>query len=123
MVMSAYFDESGTHGELSPAVIMGGFLATSSQWAGYEAEMSSLLASSGVKVFHARKLRSGKDDFKDWTKTRRGEFNTKVLKLADDHMSFGMGTVLPSDMYQRISIGAAATHDEFWIANTDFVSA
>jgi hypothetical protein len=81
---------------------MGGFLATSSQWAAYEAEMTSLLASSGVKVFHARKLRSGKGDFKDWTKTQRGQFNSRFLKLADDHMSFGMGTVLASDIYQGI---------------------
>jgi len=100
--MSAYFDESGTHGASSPAVIMGGFIASSNQWAVYEAEMTALLASSGVKVFHARKLRTGKGDFKEWTKTKRGQFNSSFLKLADDHMSFGMGTVLASDMYQGI---------------------
>jgi hypothetical protein len=102
MAMSAYFDESGTHGELSPAVIMGGFLATSDQWAKYEAEMTALLASNGVKLFHARKLRSGKGDFKNLTKIRRGQFNSRFLKLADDHMSFGMGTVLASDIYRKI---------------------
>ena len=32
MVMTGYFDESGTHGEELPVVTIAGFIASASQW-------------------------------------------------------------------------------------------
>ena len=107
MAMTAYFDESGTHGEASPAVIMGGFIATIAQWETYQVEISTLLQASGVKVFHAVDFRRRKNDFKNWTRAQSGQFNSKFLKLADDHMSFGLGSILASNTYKSIYRGGS----------------
>lgn len=57
MAMTAYLDESGTHGVSSAAVVLGGFLATEQGWTAYERELASLLQRHQVGYFHAKLLR------------------------------------------------------------------
>jgi hypothetical protein len=102
MVMTGYFDESGTHGEESPVVTIAGFIASASQWSSYQDDLSQLLTKYKVKVFHARKFRTSKGDFKGWPMSRRAQFNSRFLKLADDHLAYGLATVLRSDDYANI---------------------
>jgi hypothetical protein len=102
MVMTAYFDESGTHGEGSPVVTIAGFIASGDQWMAYERDLSQLLADHGVKVFHARKFRTCKGDFKGWPMTKRARFNSRFLKLADDHLAYGLAMILRPDDYTKI---------------------
>jgi hypothetical protein len=56
MVMTAYLDESGTHGKESPIVTIAGFIASTDQWNSYADDLSQLLAEYGVKVFHANRI-------------------------------------------------------------------
>src|SRR6476620_924863 len=102
MVMTAYFDESGTHGEESPVVTIAGFIASVDQWSSYGSDLSQLLTEYEVRVFHARKFRTGKGDFKGWPTPRRAQFNSRFLKLADDHLACGLATVLRFDDYANI---------------------
>lgn len=101
MVMTAYFDESGTHGH-SPIVIVAGFIASIEGWAGYERDFAALTAEFGVNKFHAKEFRGRKGDFKDWPTRKRALFNSRFLRLADDHLSCGVAAVLPVADYQRI---------------------
>jgi hypothetical protein len=93
MVMTAYLDESGTHGEESPVITIAGFIASADQWSSYERDLSQLLADYEVKVFHARKIRTSKGDFKRWPTTKRARFNSRFLRLADDHLSYGLAMI------------------------------
>ncbi len=102
MVMAAYFDESGTHGAESPVVLVAGFIATPEQWAFFERDLSSLLEEYAVKTFHAKTFRTHKGDFKGWPDAKRARFNSRFLKLADDHLSYGLSTVLRSKEYKSI---------------------
>jgi uncharacterized protein DUF3800 len=102
MVMTAYFDESGTHGEESPVVTIAGFIAGADQWSAYERDLSQLLAENEVKVFHARKFRTSKGDFKGWSMTKRARFNSRFLRLADDHLAYGLAMILRPDDYRKI---------------------
>jgi hypothetical protein len=102
MVMTGYFDESGTHGADSPLVTVAGFIATAEQWGTYERDFGQLLADYGVETFHARKFRGRKGDFKEWPRSKRAQFNSRFLKLADDHLSYGLAMILPSQDYARI---------------------
>jgi hypothetical protein len=81
MVMTGYFDESGTHGAGSPLTTVAGFLATAEQWGGYERDFGQLLADFGVETFHA---------------------NARFLRLADDHLSCGMAMILRAADYANI---------------------
>jgi hypothetical protein len=60
MVMTAYLDESGTHGTDSPAILMGGFIANTAGWSDYDRVMRGLLGAYDIEVFHAKKFRNGK---------------------------------------------------------------
>ncbi len=105
MAMKGFFDESGTHGADSPLVTVAGFLATVEQWAAYERDLSALMSEYGVKKFHAKDFRGRKNDFKGWPTSKRAKFNSRFLKMADDHLSCGISTILSSDAYHQIYRG------------------
>lgn len=102
MVMTAYFDESGTHGADSPVVLVAGFIAPRDQWVLFERDLSLLLAEYAVKKFHAKDFRTCKGDFKGWATVKRARFNSRFLRLADDHLSYGLSAVLRSEQYKNI---------------------
>lgn len=102
MVMTGFFDESGTHGIESPLVTVAGFIASVEQWSAYERDLTVLMLEYGVKKFHAKDLRGRKGDFKGWPLGKRARFTSRFLQLADDHLSCGLAMILPSDDYHRI---------------------
>ncbi len=57
MALTAYFDESGTHGD-SPGVVVAGFISIADGWKSYETEFTPELTGRGLEVFHAKSLRS-----------------------------------------------------------------
>lgn len=101
MVTTGYFDESGTHAD-SPIVTVAGFIASAEQWAAYERELTALNLEYGVKVFHAKDLRGRKGDFKNWLTRRRATYNSRFLKLADDHLGCGLATLVRTLDYRNI---------------------
>src|SRR5258707_8205277 len=102
MAMTAYFDESGTHGKDSPVITIAGFIASEDQWRTYERDLSQLLIEHDVKIFHAIEFRTRKGDFKGWPTPKRARFNSRFLKLADDHLAFGLAMVLRPKDYTNI---------------------
>lgn len=102
MAMIGYFDESGTHGAESPVVIVAGFIATVEQWDAYERDLAPLLTEYGVKKFHAKDFRQTKGDFKGWSSAKKAKFNSRFLRLADEHLACGISAVLSSDAYRLI---------------------
>jgi hypothetical protein len=102
MAMIGYLDESGTHGDQSPVVIVAGFIAGLAQWGTYERDLASLLAEYRVKKFHAIDFRRRRGDFKGWPRLKLAKFNSRFLKLADDHLACGLAMVLPSADYAGI---------------------
>jgi hypothetical protein len=101
MVMHSYWDESGTHGEDSPAVIVAGFAATAAQWVGFEKRQTKLFSDYGVNTFHAKKLRGNKGDFKGWEPGDKAKFNSRFLQMVDDQLSFGVASVVAPDDYKQ----------------------
>jgi hypothetical protein len=102
MVMTAYLDESGTHGGQSPAVLMGGFLAGAAGWAAYEKSLKYLLDSHGVGLFHAKKLRARRGEFAEWSDSQFRIFVTDFFKIVSTHLAYGFAaSVTPRD-YRNI---------------------
>jgi hypothetical protein len=101
MAMTAYFDESGTHGESSPAVIVAGFGATVAQWNGCEKRLKKLFADYGIQRFHAKEWRQTKGEFRGWDFQKKGHFLSRLLKITDEQMSFGVAGVMHPVDYQK----------------------
>jgi hypothetical protein len=65
-VYTAYVDESGTH-DGSPVTVMGGVLARAEQWKVFEKKFAELQSQYGFKVWHTKKFKRKKGDFRGWT--------------------------------------------------------
>src|SRR2546428_11193818 len=65
-VFTGYLDESGTHGT-SPVTVMGGMLARAQQWERFEHLFARLQNRHGFRVFHTKKFKGSKGDFRGWT--------------------------------------------------------
>ena len=102
MALTAYIDESGTHGDESPATIMACFIARPEQWASYERQLGHLLSDYGVSVFHAKQFRRSKGEFKHWDNRKKERFNAQFLKLIDDNISCGFCSVLSTKDYEDV---------------------
>jgi hypothetical protein len=75
MVMTAYFDESGTHGAESPATIVAGVGGTVAQWTGVEKRLTALYRDFSVKKFNAKDFRGSKKNFKNLDRTKKHELD------------------------------------------------
>jgi len=65
-VYTAYVDESGTH-DGSPVTVMGGVLARADQWKVFENKFAGLQSQYGFKVWHTKKFKRKKGDFRGWS--------------------------------------------------------
>lgn len=65
MILTAYLDESGTHGG-SPTTVMSGVMAHAKQWARFQVELDKLKRKFGFTVFHAKEFRNTKGEFHGW---------------------------------------------------------
>jgi hypothetical protein len=98
VALTAYFDESGTHGEKSPAVLVGGFVTTEVQWTAYEGDLKHLFSRFGVKVFHAEKFRKRRGEFKDWSDNQFLNFGTSFFDLFEKHLGRAVAfAIRPTD--------------------------
>jgi hypothetical protein len=102
MVMTAYFDESGTHGDKSPATIFGGFVANSQQWSAYEKSLKELLNEFGIRSFHAKDYRQRNKEFKNMTIDMYSKFTFTFFQLIDRYMAHGIVIELRSQDYKEI---------------------
>jgi hypothetical protein len=100
MAMTAYFDESGTHGAASPAIVVAGFGGTDAQWVGLKKRLTKLFSDFSIQKFHASDLRNTKGDFKGWDSATKARFNSRFLRMVDEQLSFGVAGVVSSEDYQ-----------------------
>jgi hypothetical protein len=73
MILTAYIDESGTHGG-SPVSTMAAYLADARQWRKYEKRARKLFARFRVTEFHMVDVRRGDKDFSGWSVDRKIDF-------------------------------------------------
>ncbi|MGE0563896.1 MAG: DUF3800 domain-containing protein [Pseudolabrys sp.] len=66
MILSGYYDESGTHGG-SPITVLAGFLGPVEQWGNFEREWRKMLRNHGVQYVRAKELFHKQKQFKGWS--------------------------------------------------------
>jgi hypothetical protein len=69
MILTAYFDESGTH-DGSPYTVMAAVMGHGCQWTAFQRDFNNLKRSFGFSVFHAKEVRAGKGEFANWSAER-----------------------------------------------------
>src|SRR6266481_415092 len=92
-ILTAYLDESGTHGE-SPIMVMAGYLGTAVQWARFEADWSVLLGRGGVTYVHAVDLFNRAAQFRSWKAEAINAFALELNQVIATHLELGFTTVI-----------------------------
>ena len=98
MVLTAYFDESGTHGgaELS---VMAGFVGEARQWRKFESRTSKLFRRFGVDIFHSIDVKRTDKDFSGWRVDRKIEFLDEFKHIIYGTLERGFASILKEEDY------------------------
>jgi hypothetical protein len=99
-VYTAYLDESGTHGG-SPTTVIGGLLARAEQWERWENGFARLQNKHGFRVWHSKKFRQRKGDFKDWTVEQRSALYWDLAHLNAYGLTEAMAITLNNADYEK----------------------
>ncbi len=74
MILTAYIDESGTHGP-SPVSVMAGYVADARQWHKFDKRTSKLFRRYGVDICHAIDLKRGDGAFRGWSVDKKSNIH------------------------------------------------
>lgn len=99
VLITAYLDESGTHG--AQLMTVAGFAAKAGQWVDFEKKWRRLLKRNELTHCHARMLYQTKGQFKGWPFSRRASFVQEIAKIADRHTLFGFTVMLRKDEFEQ----------------------
>jgi hypothetical protein len=103
-VFTGYLDESGTHGD-SPVTVMGGMLARSDQWKHFEQLFARLQEHHHFRVFHTKKYKQGKGDFKGWTREQKSALYWDLASLTSQGLTECVAMALDNESYRKFYRG------------------
>ena len=84
-MFTAYFDESGTHGD-SSNVVMGGYIAEVVQWTEFAREWSRMKAEEDVEIFHRVEMEHFRGEFENWSRERLAPVFIMGMGLSTLHL-------------------------------------
>lgn len=105
VLLKAFFDESGTHGE-SAITAIGGYVATADTWIALEAHWRAelaLLADKGVKTFHMCEAISGTDEYKRVDEFHRAAHIKRMSEILRDADVQAVGVWVENSGWSEIS--------------------
>jgi Protein of unknown function (DUF3800) len=101
VILTAYIDESGTHGT-SPVTIMAGAYGSVAQWEDVEARIQELEQKRQFSMFHSTDLKSGQGSFKGWSSEQRLELVKEFIAiLADRRIESGFIMQIVNADYEK----------------------
>jgi hypothetical protein len=87
IVLKAYMDESGTHGD-SPVVTVGMYAGKPSAWQAWTADWNR--NKRPIKVYHSVDAHNRDGEFKGWERDERNQFCAKLLPVIARHKIVGL---------------------------------
>jgi hypothetical protein len=98
VILTAYFDESGTHGG-AELCLMAGFMGDARQWRKFEKRAGKLFKRFGVDIFHTIDVRRTDKDFRGWKVDRKIEFLDEFHHIINETLERGFASILRNDDY------------------------
>jgi hypothetical protein len=100
VIITAYFDESGTHKD-APLSAMAGYVGDEQQWQEFNARVTELFEKFGVRQFHLVDLRHGAKEFAGWSMDRKIELTDELQRIANQSLEKGVTAFLSEENYQK----------------------
>lgn len=104
MLLTAYIDESGTHGD-SPLTIMAGYVGHSGQWRKFDKKWVRTLSKLELTHFHAKDFIRRRGEFKGWDATQSLKLIDRIDDICRRHGLFGFVASLRNSDYDEFYIG------------------
>jgi hypothetical protein len=98
VILTAYLDESGTHGE-SPHTVMGGMLANAQQWERFEQKFRQIKKRHKFRIFHTKKFKRRDGDFKGWSIEQCLALIADLAPITATAFTEGVTFLLDNDAY------------------------
>ena len=98
VILTGYFDESGTHG--GDVALMGGMVGEARGWRKFEKRAGKLFRKFKVDVFHNTDLWRGDKSFAGWSVDKKIEFLDELAHIANETVLHGFVSVLKYDDYK-----------------------
>lgn len=104
LVLTAYYDESGTHGG-SPATVLAGFVGDSNDWVDFDIEWSKVLKKHGITHLRAKHLFHCQGEHKGWSDEQvRYLMNDVMYILQERKHIYVSKTVLYEEDYKMFYV-------------------
>ncbi len=100
VILTSYFDESGTHDE-SPVTVMAGIMGTAAQWGRFQIGLNRLKRRHGFKTFHATEFKKRSGEFSGWSPERCVEMLFDLTALAEKTVMEGVTFPLNNADYDQ----------------------
>lgn len=97
MILTAYFDESGTHG--GEIALMAGHIGNARGWRSFEKRTARLFKRYKVDIFHTIDVKRTDGDFEGWKIDRKIKFLDEFLHIANETTEAGFASILRYDDY------------------------
>lgn len=102
VLLTGYFDESGTHAGSSLA-LMAGFMGDARQWRKFEKRTSKLFKRFRVDIFHSIDVKRGDKDFEGWSVNRKIEFFDEFQHIVNETLERGFASIIKTEDYDYYS--------------------
>jgi hypothetical protein len=100
VIITAYFDESGTHKD-APLTVMAGYVGDEQQWQDFNVHVGELFAEFGVRQFHLVDLRHSEKDFAGWSIHKKIQLTDELQHIANETLESGVAAFLREETYQK----------------------
>jgi hypothetical protein len=100
MILTVYMDESGTH-KGSSRVAVASAMANVRQWGEFQKGLDLLKRKFGFTVLHMKEMKSGKGEFKGWSRDKCLLLISDLTRLAADTLMYSADFVIDESTYKE----------------------
>lgn len=98
--LTAYMDESGTHGGAS--IVVGGYLAAADEWERFEAAWMPVINREGLTAFHAADCMARIEEFKGWKWERCDRVYRELISIIGQHNFFAAAMAIVTEDFRSL---------------------
>ncbi len=101
-MLTAYFDESGTH-EGSKVLSFGGYISTTKKWRQFDKQWRKMLIAEQIPMMHWTDLECRHGVFKNWSEERRLRVQKQVISIMKDYILHGFSSSVVLADYKEVA--------------------
>ncbi|MHB8483398.1 MAG: DUF3800 domain-containing protein [Nitrospiria bacterium] len=100
-MITAYFDESGTH-EGSPVTVVAGYVSTGEQWLKFDDEWKAILKDAEIPYFRMSLHQNRQDFYRNWDESKRNRILERLILTIRVRAQIPISASVAKSDYQEV---------------------